>query len=82
VLECAVSRGLPAEHVTRLGMHDRLIAHATRKEQLAEVGLKPSGIACAASAMRLRRRSGAGRGGARLAVKTPSISVEVVPFGG
>jgi len=26
-------------------MPDRLIAHATRKEQLAEVGLDPAGIA-------------------------------------
>jgi deoxyxylulose-5-phosphate synthase len=26
-------------------MPDRLIAHATRREQLAEVGLDPSGIA-------------------------------------
>ena len=31
--------------MTRLGMPDRLIAHATRKEQLAEVGLDPAGIA-------------------------------------
>ena len=28
-----------------LDMPDRLIAHATRKEQLAEVGLDPAGIA-------------------------------------
>jgi 1-deoxy-D-xylulose-5-phosphate synthase len=45
VLEYAVSHGLPTAHVTRLGMPDRLIAHATRKEQLAEVGLDPAGIA-------------------------------------
>jgi 1-deoxy-D-xylulose-5-phosphate synthase len=45
VLEYAVAHQLPTEHVTRLGMPDRLIAHATRKEQLAEVGLDPSGIA-------------------------------------
>jgi 1-deoxy-D-xylulose-5-phosphate synthase len=45
VLEYAVSRGLPTDQVTRLGMPDRLIAHATRKEQLAEVGLDPVGIA-------------------------------------
>jgi 1-deoxy-D-xylulose-5-phosphate synthase len=44
-LEYAASRGLPTENVTRLGMPDRLIAHATRKEQLAEVGLDPAGIA-------------------------------------
>jgi 1-deoxy-D-xylulose-5-phosphate synthase len=45
VLEYAVSHGLPTEQVTRLGMPDRLISHATRKEQLAEVGLDPTGIA-------------------------------------
>jgi 1-deoxy-D-xylulose-5-phosphate synthase len=45
VLEYAVAHQLPTEHITRLGMPDRLIAHATRKEQLAEVGLDPAGIA-------------------------------------
>jgi 1-deoxy-D-xylulose-5-phosphate synthase len=45
VLEYAVSHNLPTENVTRLGMPDRLISHATRKEQLAEVGLDPAGIA-------------------------------------
>ena len=44
VLEYAVAHGLPTDHITRLGMPDRLIAHATRKEQLAEVGLDPAGI--------------------------------------
>jgi 1-deoxy-D-xylulose-5-phosphate synthase len=45
VLEYAVAHRLPTEFVTRLGMPDRLIGHATRKEQLAEVGLDPAGIA-------------------------------------
>jgi 1-deoxy-D-xylulose-5-phosphate synthase len=45
VLEHAVSRRLPTDQVTRLGLPDRLIGHATRKEQLAEVGLDPAGIA-------------------------------------
>ena len=45
ILEHAVTHNLPAQSVTRLGMPDRLIAHATRKEQLAEVGLDPAGIA-------------------------------------
>ena len=31
--------------LTRLGMPDRLVAHATRPQQLAEVGLDPIGIA-------------------------------------
>ena len=30
--------------ITRLGMPDRLIAHATRAQQLAEVGLDVAGI--------------------------------------
>ncbi|MDQ3439280.1 MAG: 1-deoxy-D-xylulose-5-phosphate synthase, partial [Planctomycetota bacterium] len=45
VLEYAVAHRLPTDSITRLGMPDRLIAHATRKEQLAEVGLDPAGIA-------------------------------------
>jgi 1-deoxy-D-xylulose-5-phosphate synthase len=45
VLEYAVAHGLPTESITRLGMPDRMIAHATRKEQLAEVGLDAAGIA-------------------------------------
>ena len=45
VLEHAVAHGLPTRHITRLGMPDRLIAHATRQEQLAEVGLDSTGIA-------------------------------------
>ncbi|MEA2711553.1 MAG: 1-deoxy-D-xylulose-5-phosphate synthase, partial [Phycisphaerales bacterium] len=45
VLEYAVAHNLPTEFLTRLGMPDRLIAHATRKEQLTEVGLDPLGLA-------------------------------------
>jgi 1-deoxy-D-xylulose-5-phosphate synthase len=45
VLEYAVAHNLPTTNLTRLGHPDRLIAHATRKEQLAEVGLDPLGIA-------------------------------------
>jgi 1-deoxy-D-xylulose-5-phosphate synthase len=45
VLEYASAHGLPLDQFTRLGMPDRLIAHATRKEQLTEVGLDPAGIA-------------------------------------
>ena len=45
VIEHAVAYKLPTEHITRLGMPDRLVAHATRAQQLAEVGLDPSGIA-------------------------------------
>jgi 1-deoxy-D-xylulose-5-phosphate synthase len=45
VIEHAVSHGLPTRQITMLGMPDRLIAHATRKQQLAEVGLDSAGIA-------------------------------------
>jgi 1-deoxy-D-xylulose-5-phosphate synthase len=45
VLEHAVSQGLPTAHLRRLGMPDRLIAHATRQQQLTEVGLDAPGIA-------------------------------------
>ncbi len=44
VLEYAATHHLPTDCVTRLGIPDRLIPHATRKEQLAEVGLDPAGI--------------------------------------
>ncbi len=45
VLEYAVSKSLPTGRITRLGMPDRLIAHATRQQQLTEVGLDAAGIA-------------------------------------
>jgi 1-deoxy-D-xylulose-5-phosphate synthase len=45
VVEFAVSAGLPTAAITRLGMPDRLIAHATRNQQLQEVGLDADGIA-------------------------------------
>ncbi len=41
VTEYAVANGLPTDVLKRLGMPDRLVAHATRKEQLAEVGRTP-----------------------------------------
>jgi 1-deoxy-D-xylulose-5-phosphate synthase len=44
VAEHAVASGLPTAHLRRLGIPDRLVAHATRKEQLAEVGLDPAGL--------------------------------------
>jgi 1-deoxy-D-xylulose-5-phosphate synthase len=58
VIEHAVSHQLPTEHITRLGIPDRLIAHASRKEQLAEVGLDPCGIAkCVRDALRAAREA-------------------------
>ena len=44
VIEHAVAHKLPTENITRLGMPDRLVAHATRAQQLAEVGLDAAGI--------------------------------------
>jgi len=45
VLEYAVAHHLPAGRITRLGIPDRLIAHASRKQQLTEVGLDAAAIA-------------------------------------
>jgi 1-deoxy-D-xylulose-5-phosphate synthase len=45
VIEHAVAAGLPTAAINRLGMPDRLISHATRNQQLAEVGLDADGIA-------------------------------------
>jgi 1-deoxy-D-xylulose-5-phosphate synthase len=45
VIEHAVAHHLPTRWLSRLGIPDRLVAHASRKEQLAEVGLDPAGIA-------------------------------------
>jgi 1-deoxy-D-xylulose-5-phosphate synthase len=45
VIAHAVAHGLPTRDISCLGMPDRLIAHATRKQQLAEVALDPAGIA-------------------------------------
>ncbi len=68
VLEHAQAHRLPLDNLTRLGIPDRLIAHATRPEQLAEVGLDPAGIAASvrdainqASADRVEARSPIGR---------------------
>ncbi|WP_428939873.1 1-deoxy-D-xylulose-5-phosphate synthase [Fontivita pretiosa] len=44
VAEHAVAHHLPTAQLTRLGMPDRLMPHASRKEQLAEVGLDVPGI--------------------------------------
>jgi 1-deoxy-D-xylulose-5-phosphate synthase len=44
VVEHAVMNSLPTGNIVRLGMPDRLIAHATRAQQLAEVGLDCAGI--------------------------------------
>jgi 1-deoxy-D-xylulose-5-phosphate synthase len=71
VLEYAVGHNLPTEHLTRLGMPDRLIAHATRKEQLSEVGLDATGIADS-----VRAAIGQSAGGKSMPVR---VSVSVAP---
>jgi 1-deoxy-D-xylulose-5-phosphate synthase len=48
ILEHAVGHALPTRWISRLGMPDRLVAHATRPQQLAEVGLDPVGMAASA----------------------------------
>ena len=45
IVEHAVAHGLPTQHLSRLGMPDRFVAHASRQQQLAEVGLDAMGIA-------------------------------------
>jgi 1-deoxy-D-xylulose-5-phosphate synthase len=68
VLEYAASHALPTNHLVRLGHPDRLIAHATRKEQLAEVGLDPAGIARSTrDALRQAHRGAAESRGVRAA---------------
>ncbi|HEX8912914.1 MAG TPA: 1-deoxy-D-xylulose-5-phosphate synthase [Humisphaera sp.] len=59
VLEYANGHGLPTDQLTRLGMPDRMIVHATRKEQLTEVGLDPAGLAASVrDAVRRAKESG------------------------
>jgi len=45
VLELAASRGLNASQVRLLGMPDRFVEHASRQEQLTEVGLDSTSLA-------------------------------------
>ena len=60
VVEYAVSHNLPTASIVRLGMPDRLISHATRKEQLTEIGLDPKGIAASVrDAIKAAQRAGA-----------------------
>jgi 1-deoxy-D-xylulose-5-phosphate synthase len=44
VAEYATANRIPTDDLTMLGMPDRLIAHASRKEQLAEAGLDSAAI--------------------------------------
>ena len=51
VAEWCVASGIETRQLLRLGMPDRLVAHATRREQLAEVGLDAPGIVAATLAV-------------------------------
>ena len=44
VMELAAARGLHVGNIRLLGLPDRFVAHATRAEQLVEVGLDPASI--------------------------------------
>jgi 1-deoxy-D-xylulose-5-phosphate synthase len=44
VAEYAVTHNLPTQWLTRVGHPDRLLSHATRREQLAEAGLDIGGL--------------------------------------
>jgi len=69
VVEFAQLAGLPTTHLHRLGHPDRLIAHATRKQQLEEVGLNAAGIAASVR--------DAVRGVAKGAILAPSAALIV-----
>jgi 1-deoxy-D-xylulose-5-phosphate synthase len=59
VLEYAATHDLPITDLTRLGMPDRLIGHATRSQQLAEVGLDVAGIVASVRDAVRKARQGA-----------------------
>ena len=54
VVELAASRGLSAANIRLLGLPDRFVAHASRQEQLCEVGLDATGLAASMKDMLLR----------------------------
>jgi 1-deoxy-D-xylulose-5-phosphate synthase len=45
VLELAAERGLSASNIRLVGLPDRFITHASRSQQLAEVGLSSDNLA-------------------------------------
>jgi 1-deoxy-D-xylulose-5-phosphate synthase len=59
VLELAAGRGLDASNVRLCGLPDRFVAHASRPEQLAEVGLDAAHFAAALKDL-IRHPAGAG----------------------
>ena len=72
VAEHAVTHGLPTADLHLLGHPaDRLVAHAKREAQLAEVGLDAAGIA--ESVRRARRREGRAE-----RAEQPGLAVELV----
>ena len=66
VCEAAADAGISAAHVERLGIPDRYIEHAERGEQLADLGLDPSGIAAACRRLAARAERGHAAGHRRV----------------
>ncbi len=62
VMELVASRGLLGANVRLLGIPDRIISHATRSEQLSEVGLTPTDLAASMKDMILHPISAEGAG--------------------
>lgn len=56
VAEYALAHNLPTDNLVRLGMPDRLMAHATRSQQLSDAGLDAVGIARSVRDALARRR--------------------------
>lgn len=59
VLEEAAAHGWPAQRIRRLGVPDRFVTHAARRDLLAHLGLDAAGIAAAVRAALADRRVGA-----------------------
>ena len=55
VLELAASRSLSTANVRLIGLPDRYVHHASREEQLAEVGLEPANMAATIKEMIVAR---------------------------
>jgi len=51
VLELAAGRGIDTSNIRLVGLPDRYLAHASRREQLAEAGLTPADLAAFARQM-------------------------------
>jgi len=61
VIEMATGRGLSVQNVRLLGLPDRFVSHASRQEQLAEVGLDATSLAATMEDMIRRKKDAAMR---------------------